>query len=64
MRENYKCYNGEIYFMEVFIMKKKFKKWSNKPITNGSVLKTYIVGSILGMIGSVVYVRSLLKMWE
>ena len=45
-------------------MKKKFKKWSNKPITNGSVLKTYIVGSILGMIGSVVYVRSLLKMWE
>ena len=45
-------------------MKKKFKKWSNKPITNGSMLKSYVVGSILGVIGSVVYVRSFLKEWE
>ena len=64
MREIYKRYNEEIYFMEVFIMKKKFKKWSNKPITNGSMLKSYIVGSIIGLIGSVVYVRSIFKMWE
>ena len=45
-------------------MKKKFKKWSNKPITNGSVLKTYTIGTIIGLIGSWVYVRSIFKMWK